>query len=125
MIVGLLHPGEMGSAVGDVLVDAGHKVVWASAGRSDATRQRARRFRDVVTVESVAGEAELILSVCPPHAALDVARATGDFDGLYADGHIAYDANGAQSTITTGGWDFTHNTVFDGGTPHADIDFTS
>src|SRR5689334_23853854 len=43
----------------------------------------------------------------------------------YAEGHIAYDANGAPSTITTGGWDFAHNTVFDGGTPHADIDFTS
>jgi type VI protein secretion system component Hcp len=43
----------------------------------------------------------------------------------YGEGHIAYDANGAPSTITTGGWDFAHNTVFDGGTPHADIDFTS
>jgi len=45
--------------------------------------------------------------------------------GKYAEGHIAYDANGAQSTITTGGWDFTHNTAFSGGTPHADIDFTA
>jgi type VI protein secretion system component Hcp len=43
----------------------------------------------------------------------------------YAEGHIAYDAQGAQSTITTGGWDFTHNTVFSGGTPHGDIDFTT
>jgi len=45
--------------------------------------------------------------------------------GTYAEGHIAYDVNGAQSSITTGGWDFTHNTAFSGGTPHGDIDFTA
>jgi type VI protein secretion system component Hcp len=51
---------------------------------------------------------------------------TLSFDyGKYAEGHIAYDANGAQTTITTGGWDFIHNTAFAGGTPHADIDFTA
>jgi len=45
--------------------------------------------------------------------------------GTYAEGHIAYDANGAQSTVTTGGWDFTHNSAFSGSVPHADIDFTA
>jgi VCBS repeat-containing protein len=45
--------------------------------------------------------------------------------GKYAEGHIAYDPNGAQSLITTGGWDFTHNTPFSSGTPHGDIDFTA
>jgi len=85
VIVGLLHPGEMGSAVGDVLVDRGHEVVWASEGRSDATRGRASGFRNVGSVASVVREAELILSVCPPHAALDVAHSTAGFDGLYAD----------------------------------------
>ena len=34
MIVGLLHPGEMGSAIGDALAGGGHEVLWASAGRS-------------------------------------------------------------------------------------------
>jgi VCBS repeat-containing protein len=43
----------------------------------------------------------------------------------YAEGHIAYNADGTQGTITTGGWDFSHNTAFSGGTPHADIDFTA
>ena len=52
MIVGLLHPGEMGSALGRALVDAGHEVVWASAGRSEATRERAARFRDAGSVEA-------------------------------------------------------------------------
>jgi hypothetical protein len=85
VIVGLLHPGEMGAAVGRVLVDNGHEVVWASEGRSDATRDRARAFRDAGTVDALAGEAELILSVCPPHGAVDVARALQGFSGVYVD----------------------------------------
>lgn len=85
MIVGLLHPGEMGSAVGRVLQANGHDVVWASEGRSEATRARAAAFRDTGTVSALAGEAELILSICPPHAALDVAREVERFDGVYVD----------------------------------------
>ena len=85
MIVGLLHPGEMGSAVGLVLQASGHEVLWASDGRSDATRSRAETFRDAGTLRELAVEAELILSICPPHAALDVARAAAGFDGVYVD----------------------------------------
>jgi hypothetical protein len=85
VIVGLLHPGEMGSAVGRVLQSNGHEVVWASAGRSDATRERAQAFRDAGTVRELAAQVEVILSVCPPHAALEVARAVEDFDGVYVD----------------------------------------
>jgi 3-hydroxyisobutyrate dehydrogenase-like beta-hydroxyacid dehydrogenase len=85
VIVGLLHPGEMGAAVGDVLVDRGHEVLWASAGRSDATRGRAARFADAGTVEEVAARADAIVSICPPHAALEVASAVAPFDGLYLD----------------------------------------
>ena len=85
MIVGLLHPGEMGAAVGRVLQGNGHEVLWASEGRSDATRARAQGFRDAGTVEALAEQAELILSICPPHAALDVARSLRGFDGVYVD----------------------------------------
>jgi Domain of unknown function (DUF1932) len=85
VIVGLLHPGEMGAAVGRVLQENRHDVVWASEGRSDATRSRARTFRDVGSVAELAGEAGLILSVCPPHAALEVAGAVPGFDGTYVD----------------------------------------
>jgi 3-hydroxyisobutyrate dehydrogenase-like beta-hydroxyacid dehydrogenase len=85
VIVGLLHPGEMGAAVGRVLQGNGHEVLWASEGRSEATRERARSFRDVGTVAALAGEAELLLSICPPHAALDVAREVAGFGGTYVD----------------------------------------
>lgn len=85
MIVGLLHPGAMGAALGDALQASGHEVLWASDGRSVATRGRAAGFRDVEAVEALVDGSELLLSVCPPHAALDVAAATAAFDGLYVD----------------------------------------
>jgi hypothetical protein len=85
VIIGLLHPGEMGAAVGRVLQGNGHEVVWASEGRSEATRARAATFRDAGTVSALADDAELILSICPPHAALDVAREVAGFDGVYVD----------------------------------------
>jgi 3-hydroxyisobutyrate dehydrogenase-like beta-hydroxyacid dehydrogenase len=85
VIVGLLHPGEMGAAVGRALQANRHEVLWASEGRSEATCKRAGTFLDVGTVSALAERAELILSICPPHAALDVARAVSGFDGVYVD----------------------------------------
>ena len=85
MIVGLVHPGEMGAAVGRQLLAAGHDVVWASEGRSDETRARAELFRDVETLAALAAAAGVVLSICPPHAALDVATELDGFDGLYVD----------------------------------------
>jgi hypothetical protein len=75
----------MGAAVGRVLQGNGHEVLWASEGRSEATRARAASFRDAGSVAALADEAELVLSICPPHAALDVARTLEGFDGVYVD----------------------------------------
>ena len=85
MIVGLLHPGEMGASVGAVLQRNGHDVVWASEGRSEATRARASSFRDAGTVAALCDDSEVILSICPPHAALEVAREAAGFGGIYVD----------------------------------------
>jgi len=86
-VIGLLHPGEMGAAVGRCLTGAGHRVIWASEGRSAGTASRAKDagLTDVRTARRVTAEAEIILSVCPPHAALDVAWAVHGFVGLYVD----------------------------------------
>jgi hypothetical protein len=96
VIVGLLHPGEMGSAVGRSLVEVGHEVVWASEGRSAATAARAASFRDCSTADAVAREAELILAICPPHAALEVARAAARLDGVYVDANAISPARAKQ-----------------------------
>jgi 3-hydroxyisobutyrate dehydrogenase-like beta-hydroxyacid dehydrogenase len=86
-VIGLLHPGEMGAAVGRCLTGAGHTVLWASEGRSPETAARARQagLTDVGTAADMTDSAEVILSVCPPHAALDVAWAVQGFGGLYVD----------------------------------------
>ena len=85
MIVGLLHPGEMGSAVGAAAAANGHEVLWASEARSDATRGRASAFRDTGTVSALVAESDVILSICPPDAAREVAAACAGFDGIYVD----------------------------------------
>jgi hypothetical protein len=108
VIVGLLHPGEMGAAVGRCLQANRHDVLWASEGRSDATRERAATFQDVGTVSALADQAELILSICPPHAALDVAREVAGFDGVYVDANAispmrAQEVAAIQSRFVDGG----------------------
>jgi 3-hydroxyisobutyrate dehydrogenase-like beta-hydroxyacid dehydrogenase len=86
-VVGLLHPGEMGAAVGRGLTAAGHTVMWASDGRSgeSARRAAAAGLTDAGTPRKLAAEADVIISVCPPHAALDTAWAVHGFTGLYLD----------------------------------------
>ena len=86
-IVGLLHPGEMGAAIGRCLTTRGHTVLWASQGRGPATAERAAAagLTDVGTVAELTGRAGIIFSVCPPHAALEVARSVAGFSGLFVD----------------------------------------
>ncbi len=87
--VGLLHPGEMGSAVGAAARAGGARVLWASAGRGAATRARAQTdgLEDAGTVGRLVSQSDVILSVCPPAAAVDVARevAALGFRGTYVD----------------------------------------
>lgn len=93
MIVGLLHPGEMGAAVGASVTG---EVVWASEGRSAETRARAAAFRDVGSLAAVVAEADVILSICPPHAALAVARSCSGFAGIYVDANAISPARAAE-----------------------------
>lgn len=86
-VVGLVHPGEMGAAVAAVLRERGETVLWASAGRSTATAERAAHagLEDVGDVAELCRRSEIVLSVCPPHAAVDVAREAAGFAGIYVD----------------------------------------
>jgi 3-hydroxyisobutyrate dehydrogenase-like beta-hydroxyacid dehydrogenase len=73
--IGLLHPGEMGAAVGRCLARAGHAVLWSPEGRSAATAARAAAagLTAAASLADLIRRADIIMSVCPPHAALDVA----------------------------------------------------
>jgi 3-hydroxyisobutyrate dehydrogenase-like beta-hydroxyacid dehydrogenase len=85
--VGLLHPGEMGAAIGAVLRPRGHDVFWASHGRSGATAERAEQagLVDAAEVQELCRRCDVLISVCPPHAAVDVARSAAGFAGIYVD----------------------------------------
>lgn len=66
----------MGAAIGSSLKPVAAAVVWAAAGRTQATSKRAE-LADLVGVPDVAAVArrcDVIISICPPHAALDVAE---------------------------------------------------
>jgi 3-hydroxyisobutyrate dehydrogenase-like beta-hydroxyacid dehydrogenase len=86
-VIGLLHPGEMGSAVAGTLRERGHTVLWASAGRSPATAERAQHagLEDIGEVAELCRGCEILFSICPPHAATDVARMASGFAGIYVD----------------------------------------
>jgi len=85
----LLHPGEMGAEVGAAARAGGARVRWVSAGRGGATRDRAGAagLEDAGALPVALGEASIVLSVCPPHAAVDVASkvAAAGFRGVYLD----------------------------------------
>ena len=104
-MIGLLHPGEMGSVVGETLRSAGHTVLWASAGRSAETTARAERagLVDAGTTEELARRSDLILSVCPPHAALEVARSVAGFGGTFVDANAVSPATAREIASTIGG----------------------
>ena len=97
--VGLLHPGEMGAAVGGCLVSAGHEVLWDPAGRSRASTGRALAAELTgVALPVLVSRSAVIVSVCPPHAALDVARqvAAAGFAGVYVDANAISVATATQ-----------------------------
>ena len=84
--IGLLHPGAMGAVLCSVLR---HPVLWDSTGRSAVSKQRAAEagLDDVGSLDELTARADIVLSVCPPESADDVAASVLDtgFDGIYVD----------------------------------------
>ena len=126
MQIGILHPGSMGSAVGAVARLGGAAVVWASEGRSPATAARAARdgLRDVGSLQALVATSDVILSICPPDQALNVARqvATCGFTGLYVDANAvapatarAVEAAFASASPSAGALSVGGAEVVDGG----------
>ena len=98
--IALLHPGNMGSTIGAAAAASGARVVWASERRSKASRERAKRagLIDVETLTHALGESDVVLSVCPPHAALEVAESVAQykFKGIYIDANAISRATAVQ-----------------------------
>ncbi|MCU1665716.1 MAG: Phosphogluconate dehydrogenase [Pseudonocardia sp.] len=103
-VVGLLHPGMMGAALGSAMKRAAGAVIWAAAGRSDATSKRAE-LADLVGVPDVAELArrsDIIVSICPPHAATEVAEQVAAALGDRAHRPLFVDANAVSPATVQG-----------------------
>jgi 3-hydroxyisobutyrate dehydrogenase-like beta-hydroxyacid dehydrogenase len=89
-------------------------VLWVSAGRGAKTAARAEAsgLTDAGTIAALTRRAEVVLSICPPHAAVDVARAVAGFGGTYVDANAVSPQTAQQvASIVTGGG----GTYVDGG----------
>jgi 3-hydroxyisobutyrate dehydrogenase-like beta-hydroxyacid dehydrogenase len=100
--IGVLHPGLMGICVAATVQNSGHDVYWASEGRSHKTRERAETYklRDAGSLAALCDTCAVLVSVCPPHAAEEVAEQVlaCAFQGVYLD----VNAISPQRTIRIG-----------------------
>src|SRR5712691_4187566 len=114
--VALLHPGEMGAAIGACLCGRGLRVVCASAGRSTATRSRATAagLEDLGALDRALDVADIVLSVGAAHGTHKLARevAGHGFRGVYIDANAVSPATvrnigrvveAAEATFVDGG----------------------
>jgi 3-hydroxyisobutyrate dehydrogenase-like beta-hydroxyacid dehydrogenase len=74
-VVGVVSPGEMGSALGRVLAEGGCRVLATTAGRSERTRELARQagLELVADLDELVRGSAVLLSVVPPGEAAAVA----------------------------------------------------
>jgi 3-hydroxyisobutyrate dehydrogenase-like beta-hydroxyacid dehydrogenase len=106
----------MGVTVAAALLGAGHRVLWASAGRSKATVRRAEQsgLEDGETLAALCAASDIVLSICPPDAATAVASAVAEegFEGIFVDANAVAPATvtGIAEVVSAGGAD-----VVDGG----------
>lgn len=73
--VAVMHPGQMGAAIAAQARLNNATVQWCPAGRSPMTAQRAEvaGLEAVPSVVELLDRADVVLSICPPAAAEDVA----------------------------------------------------
>jgi 3-hydroxyisobutyrate dehydrogenase-like beta-hydroxyacid dehydrogenase len=110
--IALLHPGNMGSTIGACAATSGAQVLWASEGRSAASQARAKQLGlvDAVTVGAAVNQSDIVLSVCPPEFAVEVAVkvAAQKFKGIYVDANAVSRATAEEigAIVTKAGANF-------------------
>jgi len=89
MNIGFLHPGAMGISLAVSAQATGHQAFWVPAGRSKETWERAtaHNLSESNTLADLCDISDIIISVCPPHSAVEVARQilACSFKGIFAD----------------------------------------
>jgi 3-hydroxyisobutyrate dehydrogenase-like beta-hydroxyacid dehydrogenase len=79
-VVGIMSPGDMGSAIGKVLTGSGFSVITALEGRGKLTRIRAQEagMLDVESLDQLVTKSDIVLSVLVPSEALAMAQRVAD-----------------------------------------------
>ncbi len=100
--VGILFPGEMGTAIGQLLIDRGISVVTTLEGRSARTCQQAQvaGFRIVDSLGDVAAISEIVISLVPPAAAFEVAVRYAESSSRLPASPLYVDANSISRQTT-------------------------
>jgi len=105
----------MGTALAELLRGRGHTVLWASAGRSPASARRAASagLQDAGSIGELASRSDIAISVCPPHAALEVADAVAGFRGLFVDANAVSPATARTvgQRVESGGARFVDGSI--------------
>jgi 3-hydroxyisobutyrate dehydrogenase-like beta-hydroxyacid dehydrogenase len=118
--IGFLHPGAMGISLAASAQNSGFRAHWASAGRSPATQARAHEHQliDAGDLKALVRRCQALVSICPPHAAEDVARQVSEigFGGLYLDANAIspLKAQRIGAVVTAGGAEFVDGGVLGG-----------
>ncbi|MCP5027484.1 MAG: NAD(P)-dependent oxidoreductase [Actinomycetia bacterium] len=91
----VLHPGSMGGVVAADLARAGHQPHWVSADRSPATTERAEQAGSLghPDLASAIEACAVILSICPPDNALEIAAAVAEAASATGSTPLFVDAN--------------------------------
>lgn len=106
MTLAIVHPGQMGATVA-AIASKRTEVLWCPTGRSVATQDRAERagLVSVADFGELLDRAEMVLSICPPAAAEEVANdvARHSFAGIYVDANAVSPARSLRMAETLSG----------------------
>lgn len=113
--LGILNPGSMGAPVAACAATNAAVVLWCEAGRSTASAARADQFglTPVATLPELLDRCDIVISLCPPAAAEDLARDVAEhgFAGVYLEANAISPARvlriaellGPAATVVDGG----------------------
>lgn len=87
--VGIYSPGAMGSTLAYSCSLYGHKCIWASEGRSEETKARAKKFdiEDVLTFDKLLEKSEVLFCVAKNFDPFELGEqiVSKRFNGIYVD----------------------------------------
>ncbi len=99
-VIGFLHPGKMGVSLASCCADRAAERLWVAEGRSAATAARAAAagLTDADSLAELCRRCDVVVSICPPAAAPDVAAAVAGcgFGGVYVDANAISPATSAR-----------------------------